>query len=390
MKKRILFVNHSLQQGGIVRSLIAALRSIDPEKYDVTVYVHRDQLDLADLLPSYVNVIVNHDANHYYRRPKAALLQVGAKLCSALGAKKQADRLTDSLNRFVRSQKVLHPQKDYFRDREFDTVISYSVDICTEIALAIPAKKHIAFFHSSKIGFHLDMTSRCYPLYDRIVAVSSGVEEVLRSGFPELGNKIVCLQNYVDGKHLLFMAHKERVYPDGDLRLRLCSCGRLSREKGFDLAVEAGRILRDKDADFVWYFVGDGEQRRTLEAKIAEYGLSDRFVITGFLMNPYPYIDGCDIYVQPSYEEAQPLAVMEAQILGKAIVSTETVGGKTILENGRKGILTPIDAEGLAAGIAGLLEDPAKRASFEDLYSAEDDLKAKREYAAAWDRLLSE
>ena len=122
----------------------------------------------------------------------------------------------------------------------------------------------------------------------------------------------------------------------------------------------------------------------------AEYHLNGHIVITGFMQNPYPYIAGCDIYVQPSYEEAQPLAVMEAAVLGKAIVSTETVGGKTILENGGKGVLTPITAEGLAEGILRLADDPALRRSYEDRYTREDDLRAQQAFAAAWDRLLSE
>ena len=67
MKKRILIINHSLQQGGIVRSLIAAFHVIDPHKYDITLYVHRDQPELASLVPQNVRVVVNHDTHHYYR-----------------------------------------------------------------------------------------------------------------------------------------------------------------------------------------------------------------------------------------------------------------------------------------------------------------------------------
>ena len=390
MKKNVLIINHSLQQGGIVRSLITALEAIDPDRYNITLYVHRDQQELVSFLPDHLKLVVNHDTNHYFRHPRAVLLQAAQRLFSLLRDTKRYQKATEALNRCIHDQKILHPVKDYFYNSSVDIVISYCIDICTEIALTIPAEKHYVFFHSSNPDFHRDMTERCFPQYDKIVAVSPGVEAVLREGFPSMQEKIICISNYVNKKTLSASAREKTVFAEADERIRICSCGRLDPEKGFDLAVEAARILQSKHLDFVWYFVGDGSNRKQLETRLKAYTLQDRIVITGFLLNPYPYLGGCDIYVQPSYEEAQPLAVMEAMILGKAIVSTETVGGKTILENGKKGVLTPITAEGLADGIETLIRSPERRRSFENLYSDEDDLKAKQEYETAWDRLLSE
>ena len=390
MKKRILIINHSLQQGGIVRSLIAAFHVIDPHKYDITLYVHRDQPELASLVPQNVRVVVNHDTHHYYRRPKAVFLQILQKLLMLLRAKDLTKKITDKLNRLIHNYKIKHPQKDCFKKEHFDIVIAYSVDICTEIALNIPADRQYAFFHSSKIEFHRDMTERCFPQFDRIVAVSSGVEAVLNEGFPSLRDRTVCLSNFVDGETLRALSQETNVYKDYTTGFRICSCGRLSHEKGYDLAVEAAQILKNRNFDFVWYFVGDGSERGNIENRILELSLQDHIRITGYLLNPYPYVGGCDLYVQPSYEEAQPLSVLEARVLGKAIVSTDTVGGRTILENGKKGILTPISAKGLADGIETLLTDPERRRSFENLYTQEDNLREKQTYEAAWNRLLSE
>ena len=390
MKKKVLFVNHSLQQGGIVRSLIAALNVLDPERYDVTVYVHRDQPDLLELLPGHVHLVVNHDDHHYYRLPKALVLQAASKCSAMLGLRGKSRRLTEALNRYVRSRKVQHPFRDYFRHERFDAVIAYSVDICTEIALAIPAARHYAFFHSSKADFHRDITERCFPVFDKIVAVSPGVEAVLNEGFPALKEKTVCISNFVDGETLLALSRQGSGCQREDGCAAICSCGRLSPEKGYDMAVAAARILRDRGFGFRWYFVGDGDQRDAIERMIAEAGLQDRIVITGFLTNPYPYVGSCDLFVQPSYEEAQPMAVLEAQLLGRPIVSTDTVGGRTILENGKKGVLTPVSADGLAAGIASLLEDPERRASYMGSAEKTETDAARKAYTRAWEQLLEE
>ena len=74
-------------------------------------------------------------------------------------------------------------------------------------------------------------------------------------------------------------------------------------------------IVKEKNIDFGWYFVGDGPERTKLENKITEYGLMNNIIITGMQENPYSYIGACDIYVQPSYEESFGLTIKEAQIL---------------------------------------------------------------------------
>ena len=84
------------------------------------------------------------------------------------------------------------------------------------------------------------------------------------------------------------------------------------------------------------------------------------------------------------------MVLLEAMILGKPIVSTNTVGGRTILENGKKGVLTDFSAESLADGILSLINAPEKRAAFSNLYTPEDDRRNRAVYAEKWNALLSE
>ena len=220
-----------------------------------------------------------------------------------------------------------------------------------------------------------------------MIAVSKGIQELLKTEYPNYASKIITITNYVNAKEIKEKAEAFTL-PDNGHTL-ICTCGRLEKEKGFDLALEAAKILRDKGFGFEWYFVGDGGDKQKLTAMCDNYGLNKQIVFVGFQPNPYPYSAGCDIYVQPSYEEAQPLAIMEALALSRTVVSTETVGGKTLLENGNKGILTPFAAEGLAAGIETLLRDPEKRTTLQHPYTAEDDLRAKQTFIMAWNNVLS-
>ena len=77
--------------------------------------------------------------------------------------------------------------------------------------------------------------------------------------------------------------------------------------------------------------------------------------------NPYPYMAGCDIYVQPSRYEAYCTTTLEAQALEKPIVVTDVCGMREQFTDGVDGILMPIDAAAIAQAIAGLYEHPEER-----------------------------
>ena len=108
---------------------------------------------------------------------------------------------------------------------------------------------------------------------------------------------------------------------------------------------------------FKWYFVGDGVDRPKIESLISEKQLDDYIEITGLQDDPYPYIKNCDIYVQPSYEEAYGLTIIEAQILGKTVVSTSTIGGQSIINDGENGVICAINAESIAKTINLISQD---------------------------------
>lgn len=392
-KRSVLFINDSLWSGsGVFRSLQQVLRLLDYDKYDVTLFVYPDgevEREMLGQLPPALHVVIGEDPTHYYRRPTVALLHSLSRVCAALHIRKAAEGLQKRARRLIRKKKNQYPAKRYFRGRTFDVIVANTVPLCAETARYIRGKKKYVLFHSSQPTFFPAETAAAFRCTDGVIAVSEGVREMLEQAYPQYADRIRTITNYVDAAAILEKAKRGETPARSNAPV-LCSCGRLSREKGFDLAVDAAALLKQDGYAFIWYFVGDGPERALIERKSKENGLEENVRITGMLKNPFPYIAICDIYVQPSYEEAQPLAVMEAQILGRAIVSTETVGGKTILENGKKGVLTPITAQGLAAGIETLLRDPAYRASFENLYIPADDQRNKRQFANAWDRLLSE
>ena len=167
----------------------------------------------------------------------------------------------------------------------------------------------------------------------------------------------------------------------------LTSVVRVDKEKGADIIVDAALALKNKGFSFIWYIVGDGSDRALIEKQILDYDLSDYVFITGFQSNPYPYIKDCDIYVHPAYEESFGLAILEALILGKAVVSTDTMGAREVLGNGEYGLIVPINSFKVAESIEELINNQNLKRKYE-LCFQNNNRQERTVYEHEWTSLL--
>ena len=99
-KKKLLIVAHHLTIGGAQKSLLTALKVLDYEKYDVTLYLRKNRTDLLTFVDERVNVIINDDKHHYYRKPRAILLQLLISFFKLLSKKAEAEKYNQSVEDF--------------------------------------------------------------------------------------------------------------------------------------------------------------------------------------------------------------------------------------------------------------------------------------------------
>ena len=121
---------------------------------------------------------------------------------------------------------------------------------------------------------------------------------------------------------------------DSDTSISLISVGRLAKEKGLDISLEAVDILVHKGYNIKWYLIGEGNMRSVLEKTIEEKKLTDRVIFLGQKENPYPYIKESDIYIQTSRYEGKSISIDEAKVLAKPIVITNFDTAKNHIING--------------------------------------------------------
>ena len=371
MKKSVLFIAHHLTIGGSQKSLIDALNALDYEKYDVTLYIRKPRLDLLERVNKNVDVIINDDKTHYYRNPLVLF-------CGFFSKRRQGA--------MIRKKMLDYELERFFKNKRFDIAISYFQGYTSDILPFINADKRIMFFHSSVDEEH-EFHKELFLSLDGIVGVNRQVADMLKIAYPDASAKISFIDNYTDYEYIL---RQSREFAIPKIRTTLCTVGRMVEVKGFHMAVEAARILRDKGFDYQWYFVGDGPERGVVEALAKDYKLQERIIFTGMQSNPYPYINLADIYVQPSIEESYGLSIAEAKSLCIPIVSTKTVGGNIQISDGFDGILTAVNPLALADGIIKLLNDPRLVNSIVNELKKVDYSTDKGRYRRDWAQLLEE
>ncbi len=138
--------------------------------------------------------------------------------------------------------------------------------------------------------------------------------------------------------------------------------GRLSREKGVDLLLDAAGILQRQRVGFSLWIVGEGSERPALEAQVSRLGLERHVRFWGWQAQVERFLCASDIFVLPSRSEALSVALLEAMAAGLPAVVTQ-VGDSSRLVQGGAGIaIPPDDPAALASALRQLIDSPEPRA----------------------------
>jgi len=124
---------------------------------------------------------------------------------------------------------------------------------------------------------------------------------------------------------------------------RFACVGRLSKEKGQLLLLEAARILSEEGYEFEIVLAGDGEMRGEIEDLISRYALAGKVWITGWISSDQvrEEILASRALVLPSFSEGLPVVIMEAMSLRRPVLSTYVGGIPELVVHEQNGYLFP-------------------------------------------------
>lgn len=363
MKKNILISVFDMEIGGIERSLINMLESFDYENFNIDLLVFNHQGDFMKLIPTQVNLLPEINKLTVFRRPIIECLKEGHYTTSIIrliskpvaSVLSRLKGLRDGSG-YIQMQLALK-YSSYFipkLSKKYDVAISYAWP--HDIVLRnVEARKKIAWIHTdySKLEVDNHMDLKLWEKFDSIASISEACTTAFLTKYPGLKHKIVLIEN-ITSPHLI----KKLATDDCDSHIKvensftIVSVGRLSYVKGFDLAIDALKLLHNRGyKNIKWYVVGYGGHETELREHIKKNDLDESFILLGKKTNPYPYIKMCDLYVQPSRYEGKAVTVTEAMILSKPIVITNYPTASSQVSHEVDGIICSLSAEGLAKEI---------------------------------------
>jgi glycosyltransferase involved in cell wall biosynthesis len=139
--------------------------------------------------------------------------------------------------------------------------------------------------------------------------------------------------------------------------------GRLIPRKGLTYLIEAARHIVKEHSQTVFLIVGDGPLKKHLLSHIKEVKLASTFVFIGEVNEKLlPALYNCaDVFVLPSIQEGQGIALLEAQATAKPVVAFNVGGVGEAVLNTETGLLTKPDSNELACAINKLLRSKSLR-----------------------------
>ncbi|THD72249.1 glycosyltransferase, partial [Phenylobacterium sp.] len=196
-----------------------------------------------------------------------------------------------------------------------------------------------------------------YAGFEELVANTEDIAEwIVGQGWP--AGRVRCIPNFAaappDGAGL------DRASLDTPAGAPLLlGMGRLHDSKAHDVSLQA--LVELPDA-YLW-IAGVGPLEAKLKAMAQALGVEHRVRFLGWRTDPSALYRAADICVFPSRYEPLGNVVIQAWAHGLPVIAAESQGPKALIEDGRDGLLIPIDDPGgLAESVRQLLADPARAA----------------------------
>lgn len=364
--------------GGVERTLLNLLGSLDREKYKIDLLLLEKKGEFLDMVPEDVRVleadmplkwrtILMHSGCTLKEGFRAIWKQGMYGIAFSFMWVKLWNRISCKLCKrstiYSKCVKNIKPPREHY-----DIVCDYHGygHLTTYLTASFKDAKRFSWIHVDKIDDAFVRAHTVYPQFDAFFGVSPKCLTNFGQTFPEIApEKLVLLYNFIpkDQIHQLSKRAPSVAYP-ADGRFVMVSVGRLSTQKGFDLALDAAHILKQHGRKFLWIIVGEGPERTNLEAQIAFYGLEQDVILHGLDNNPYAYMALADLYVQSSRFEGFATTLSESIILGKPIVSTSFSGVDQQVVEGKNGTLAAFDKNDLATKIEQMMDDENLRLAY--------------------------
>lgn len=372
--KKVLFYIDTLGKGGLDKVVLDVVNHMDFSKYDVTVMRRFPGGYYSKFLDKRIHTKANMPFEETVSKTYDHLVRV----------------ICDRLPRKLIYKLFVHKK--------------YDIEIACGDAFAATLIGGSTNRNSLKILWeHMDVTQdvstatyynekqveKFFSPFDKIIGVSKDCKDkfIEKYGFE---GKVTYIYNPIDIEEIEKKAKEFVPKEYKDENFNILAIGRFMPQKAFIRLVDVAKQLKDDELNFKLYIIGEGPQEKDIRDAIIENGMEKNIELLGYKENPYPYIKNADLFVCSSIHESYCLVVAESLVLGTPIVSTRCVGPIELLDNGKYGLLTENNFEGLVSGIKIFLQDRKKIEIYRNKAKSRRDFFSLEKCIKQWEDILEQ
>jgi glycosyltransferase involved in cell wall biosynthesis len=238
---------------------------------------------------------------------------------------------------------------------DFDVVhfhLPYTAGLGRLVARSIPKSRRPALMYTEHSLWH-KTPSPVRVLNRSTIGMDEALIVVSQAAFEDLPNELKAKAEVVvhgvdlsKSQELIAQRHEIRrdVRAELDIssdELLVITVANLRTEKGYDVLLDAARIVLDNESHVRFIAIGRGPQKEELELRHRRLGLGDRFTFLGPREDVLRLMIASDIFALPSHHEGLPVTLMEATSVGLAIVATDVGGVPGVVADGESALLVP-------------------------------------------------
>lgn len=371
-KIKIAFFINFLKIGGVEKALLNLIKTLPREKFDTTVYVGIKEGELLEEVEKYaiVKEIPGFEEEVVYDFKNTVRKYIKnrnyIKLIKIFFRKFKIKIQKRKTNLLVLDLKELK--------EEFDIAIAYQVPISAitvYVAEKVKSNKKILWSHCDMASVDkkvIDNYEKYINKFQKIISVSEETNQHFKELMPEQKSKCIYVDNVLDTEGIKKLS-KVKISDMNSKKeeIKILTVARLAKGKGIDLAIDTTKKLVDNGYKVKWFVVGEGEERANLENRIKENELEDKFILLGSRKNPYPYFKNCDIYIQASEFEGACTATIEAKILERPIITTNTSGVNKNFTNEKNSLIVNYNLNEIYDAIVKMTDSKLRQKFVDDI-----------------------
>ncbi len=339
MAIKLMQITHDLAIGGLQQVVVNICRTIDREKFDISVLCLRT---LGEFVPEIERMGI----------PVHYLPQLVGR--------------TDYFS-FLKVADILRREKiDVIHTHNTQPLLDGTTGALLSGVHTVVHTDHARDF-PDKFRYMLAEHIMSYFVY-KMVGVSEHTSENLICYEKISSKKVLTIENGIDGSR--FEVKIDPAYMRKELGIRdhgpIIGLGvRLAQQKGITYLLQAMPEIIRNYSDITLVVVGQGKAQDQLEEEVVRLGIADHVLFPGARLDIPELLQLFDLYVLPSLWEGMPMVLLEAMAAGCPIVATEVGGVAKVVDHGVNGLLVPPqNVEQLAAAVNKVLGDKQLQKQF--------------------------